>query len=136
MAKVSPVDTRVRGIFLIALVVILILGLPLAVWLDLRSLTEAALRRQASDLNSVITSMRGFYGNNVVGRILAAPGTTTQVTHNYQAIPGAIPIPATLSLELGHVISEQQNNITYRFVSDYPFQNRAPHQLDDFERKA
>src|SRR5262252_5129978 len=136
MAKISPVDTRARGIFLIALVVILILGLPLAVWLDLRSLTEAALRRQASDLNSVITSMRGFYGSNVVGRILAAPGTTTQVTHNYQAIPGAIPIPATLSLELGHVISEQQNNITYRFVSDYPFQNRAPHQLDDFERKA
>ena len=33
MAKISPVDTRARGIFLIALVVILILGLPLAVWL-------------------------------------------------------------------------------------------------------
>lgn len=136
MAKISPVDTRARGIFLIALVVILILGLPLAVWLDLRSLTEAALRRQASDLNSVITSMRGFYGTNVVGRILSAPGTATQVTHNYQAIPGAIPIPATLSLELGHVISEQQNNITYRFVSDFPFKNRAPHELDDFERRA
>jgi adenylate cyclase len=136
MAKISPVDTRARGIFLIALVVILILGLPLAVWLDLRSLTEAALRRQASDLNSVITSMRGFYGTNVVGRILSAPGTATQVTHNYQAIPGAIPIPATLSLELGHVISEQQNNITYRFVSDFPFKNRAPHELDDFERHA
>jgi adenylate cyclase len=136
MANLRPTDTRLRGLLLIALVVILILGLPLAVWLDLRSLTEVALRRQASDLNSVISSMRGFYGSNVVGRILAAPGTTTQVTHNYQAIPGAIPIPATLSLELGHVISEQQNNITYRFVSDYPFQNRAPHQLDDFERKA
>ena len=64
------------------------------------------------------------------------PGTATQVTHNYQAIPGAIPIPATLSLELGHVISEQQHNITYRFVSDFPFKNRAPHELDDFERRA
>jgi class 3 adenylate cyclase len=51
-------------------------------------------------------------------------------------VPGAIPIPATLSLELGRVISEQQHNITYRFVSDYPFKNRAPHQLDEFERKA
>ena len=75
MAKISPVDTRARGIFLIALVVILILGLPLAVWLDLRSLTEAALRRQASDLNSVITSVRGYYATNVVGRVLSAPGT-------------------------------------------------------------
>jgi hypothetical protein len=93
--------------------------------------------KQAQLPNSVITSMRGFYGRNVVGRVLAAPpGTTTQVTHNYEAIPGAIPIPATLSLELGRVISEQQQNITYRFVSDYPFKNRAPHVLDDFERNA
>ena len=49
-------------------------------------------------------------------------------------IPGAIPIPATLSLELGKVISEQQQNISYRFVSDFPFKNRAPHQLDEFEK--
>ena len=56
--------------------------------------------------------------------------------HNYETIPGAIPIPATLSLELGRVISEQQQNITYRFVSDYPFKNRAPHLLDEFETDA
>jgi adenylate cyclase len=136
MAGTRVADPRLRGIFLIVLVAILILGLPLAVWLDLTSLTEAALRRQAIDLNSIITSMRGFYGTNVVGRVLAAPGTSTQVTHNYQSIPGAIPIPATLSLELGHVISEQQNNIVYRFVSDYPFQNRPPHVLDGFESRA
>ncbi len=136
MASIRPIETRARGIFLIGLVVILLLGLPLAVWLDLRNLTEAALRRQASDLNSVITSVRSFYGSNVVGRVLAAPGSTTQVTHNYEAIAGAIPIPATLSLELGRVISEQQHNITYRFVSDFPFKNRTPHVLDDFERHA
>ena len=137
MADVRLRHTRARSVALIMLVLILLLGLPLAVWLDLQNLTNAALRRQASDLNSVITSMRGFYGSNVVGRVLAAPpGTTTQVTHNYEAIPGAIPIPATLSLELGRVISEQQHNISYRFVSDYPFKNRAPHVLDDFERNA
>jgi adenylate cyclase len=136
MANNRFTDPRLRGVLLIVLVAIMILGLPLAVWLDLSNLTEAALRRQARDLNSIITSMRGFYGTNVVGRVLAAPGTTTQVTHNYQSIPGAIPIPATLSLELGHVISEQQNNIAYRFVSDYPFQNRPPHALDTFESSA
>ena len=41
-----------------------------------------------------------------------------------------------MSLELGRVISEQQHNISYRFVSDYPFKNRAPHVLDGFERNA
>ena len=58
------------------------------------------------------------------------------MAHNYETIHGAIPIPATLSLELGRVISEQQHNITYRFVSDYPFKNRAPHALDEFETGA
>ena len=55
---------------------------------------------------------------------------------NYEDFPGAIPLPATLSLELGKVISEHQHNITYRFVSDYPFANRAPHVLDEFEADA
>ena len=126
---------RTRGLMLTLLVVVMLLGLPLAVWLDLRNLTEMALRRQAADLNSVITSMRTFYASNVVGRVLAHPGDT-QVTHNYESIPGAIPIPATLSLELGRVVSEQQHNIQYRFVSDYPFRNRKPHEMDPFEMGA
>jgi class 3 adenylate cyclase len=71
----------------------------------------------------------------VVGRVLASPGTT-KVVHNYKDYPGAIPIPATLSLELGKVVGEQQKNIKYRFVSDYPFQNRTPHAFDEFETNA
>jgi adenylate cyclase len=83
----------------------------------------------------MVTSVRAYYGSNVVGRVLASPGST-QVSHNYETIPGAIPLPATLSLELGRVISEQQQNIAYRFVSDFPFKNRTPHVLDDFEANA
>ena len=60
----------------------------------------------------------------------------TEVVHDYEAVPGAIPIPATLSLELGHVLSEQQHNIEYRFVSDFPFKGRASHVLDTFETNA
>ena len=124
------------GLLLVLLVILLLIGLPAAVWLDLTNLAETNLNRQAIDLNSIISSVRGYYASNVVGRILAAPGTNTQVVHNYKDIPGAIPIPATLSLELGRVISEQQHNIKYRFVSDYPFANRAPHPLDQFETEA
>ena len=121
---------------LVLLVILLLAGLPVAVWLDLSNLADTNLRRQASDLNSIISSVRGYYASNVVGRILAAPGTTTKVVHDYENVPGAIPIPATLSLELGKVISEQQHNITYRFVSDFPFANRTPHTLDAFETDA
>src|SRR5271156_5446163 len=124
------------GLLVFFLVVLLLAGLPAAVWMDLTNLAEANLNRQASDLNSVISSVPSYYATNVVGRILAAPGVVTKVVHNYEDIPGAIPIPATLSLELGRVISERQHNITYRFVSDYPFANRAPHPLDRFETES
>jgi len=129
----SAFGTTKTGFVLVLLVLLLLIGLPIAVWLDLTNLAETNLTRQASDLNSIISSVRGYYAANVVGRILAAPGVATQVVHNYEAIPGAIPIPATLSLELGKVISERQHNVKYRFVSDYPFANRAPHALDQFE---
>ena len=79
-----PIRDATRGVMLSILVLVLLIGLPIAVWLDLRALTETALRRQATDLNSVITSMRNFYGSNVVARVLSSPGAT-QVTHNYES---------------------------------------------------
>src|SRR6516165_8604395 len=123
-----------RSRILVTTLVLLPLVLPLAVWLDLRDLTEGLLRQQASDLNSAISSIRSYYASHVVGRVLAST-KGTQVLPNYEGVPGAIPIPATLSLELGRVISEQQRNISYRFVSDYPFHDRAAHTLDAFETK-
>jgi len=122
-----------RGVLVLLTVILLLVGLPVAVWLDLADLSEAALRRQASDMNSVITSIRNFYASDVVARVLASPGKT-KVLPNYESVPGAIPIPATLSIELGRIIGARQSNIGYRFVSDFPFANRTPHPLDGFER--
>ena len=135
MASTGAGQSKLGGVLLGLAIAALLVLLPIAVWLDLTNLADASLRRQANDLNSVISSVRGYYGANVVRRVLENPGKT-QVVHNYENVPGAIPIPATLSLELGKVISEQQANITYRFVSDYPFKDRAPHKLDAFESGA
>src|SRR5512147_3141716 len=139
-AKAAVTESRIGGRLLIVLVAVMLAGLPVAVWLDISSLSQNLLQRQAQDMSSLITSIRSYYATNVVGRVLAAhaSGNTgaTQVTNNYAAVPGAIPIPATLSLELGKVISEQQTNITYRFVSDLPFRNRPIHPMDVFETSA
>ncbi|MBN8981340.1 MAG: adenylate/guanylate cyclase domain-containing protein, partial [Rhizobiales bacterium] len=105
--KANPEKLRKRSLLTGSLVALLLLALPLAVWFDLTHLAETGLRRQASDLNSVISSVRGYYATNVVGRILSSL-EPTKVVHNYESVPGAIPIPATLSLELGKVIGEQQ----------------------------
>ncbi|MBB3658205.1 adenylate cyclase [Rhizobium sp. BK650] len=131
-------NARRSGYWLVVVVLAMLAGLPLAVWLDISDLSESALRRQARDMSSLVTSIRSYYSTNVVGRVLAAHQagdvSGTVVSHNYANIPGAIPLPATLSLELGDVIKEQQANITYRFLSDMPFKNRAPHDLDTFEK--
>src|SRR5215470_3711359 len=119
----------------VLLVVLILAGLPVVVWLDLRNLSEQSLREQADDLSSMINHIRDYYAGNVVGRVLAG-GERTQVLPNYSAVPGAIPIPATLSLELGDVLNRDKGNVRFRFFSDYPFKNRAPHAFDAFEREA
>ena len=74
--KVRSATASSGGLILIVLVLLLLAGLPVVVWLDLRNLTEKALLRQANDLNAVVTSVRGYYASNVVGRVLASPGST------------------------------------------------------------
>jgi class 3 adenylate cyclase len=119
----------------IVLVAIMLGGLPVAVWMDLRSLSEHSLRDQANSFTSIIDSIRGYYATNIVGRVLANHGDT-RVVPNYLDTPGAIPIPATLSLELGAVISGSNDNVSFRFFSDYPFGTRTPHRFDAFELNA
>ena len=56
------------------------------------------------------------------GRPRASGGTADATpTHNYRDVAGGIPIPATLSIELGKRISAHDGSVKYRFVSDLPF---------------
>lgn len=124
-----------RPIIFALLVAAALALLPVAVWLDLRHLSDVGLRDQAKSLDGMITDIRSYYATNIVARVNAAGGKAVPV-HNYHEIAGGIPIPATLSLELGRVIGGRGDNIRYRFVSDYVFTSREPHRLDDFERAA
>src|SRR5207253_8102770 len=76
MKSFLSAGARPRGLLLTLLVLVLLMALPLAVWLDLRNITESSLRRQASDLSSVITGIRGYYASHIVARVLASPGST------------------------------------------------------------
>src|SRR5215468_2910939 len=83
----------------IVLVLLVLAGLPLAVWLDLRNLSEGALTDQANELSSTIDSIRNYYASNVVGRVLAHGEKTNVLPHDAE-VPGAIPVPPPLPLEL------------------------------------
>src|SRR5580693_2376095 len=70
------------GLFLLLLVVLLLAGLPVAVWLDLSNLTENNLKRQASDLNSIIGSVRRyFHSGDAVARARQSDQRATAQHH-------------------------------------------------------
>ena len=88
--------------------------------------------RQADEVGRIINDMRNFYATDVVGRALAEPPQTVP-TANYRNTPGGIPIPATLSIELGKLITPRSEAIdTVVLTCSRP---RIP-RLDAFEAGA
>jgi hypothetical protein len=61
-----------------------------------------------------------------------------EATHDYLSKPGAIPLPATMSVALGKRISDRASGMQVRLYSDYPFPWRRDDggPRDDFEREA
>ncbi|MEP2532781.1 adenylate/guanylate cyclase domain-containing protein [Shimia sp.] len=124
-----------RPRLLFAVVTLAVALLPVCVWLDLNSMSHNNLHRQATGVNGLLNSVRSYYSANVVARVLGSDDETVAL-HDYRTVDGAIPIPATLSIELGEAISEQNRGLAYRFVSDHPFSNREDYELTAFETDA
>ena len=120
---------------ILAAVLFAVMGLPTAVWLDLTALSDKTIRNQGSEIAHIIDSMRSFYSSDVVGRVLKAEGKVT-TSHRYLESNGAIPIPATMSIELAKRIGSTADGVSYRFISDLPFKGRETHPFDTFESDA
>jgi class 3 adenylate cyclase len=117
---------------------IAVLALPLAVWRDVMAVTDQSIRRQTIALDSVMRNLQGYYAQNVVSRL--SPDSPTVASHDYHAIDGAVPIPATLAIELGELINSNQSargfKVEYRFISDVSFPGREPVELTAGESRA
>jgi serine phosphatase RsbU (regulator of sigma subunit) len=121
--------------YLRPIILTLIIGLPIATWFDSEELSSRILIDQAIGTGKIIDVMRGFYATEVVGKVSKATEKIT-TSHVYHDIPNTIPIPAAFSLALGEKISIKDSLVQYKFISDYPFTNRASHNLDAFETSA
>src|SRR5205823_707499 len=68
----------------------------------------------------------------------AMPGGKALVTHDYATRKDALPLPATLTIDLGKSISERsESGMRVRLYSDYPWKFRKDGgPKDDFERDA
>lgn len=120
-----------------ALGVVLLGGLLSAAWWQLaaasnRLLDDSALLAAESYVRT-IESVRSVYTSEVVARVPEG----VSVTHDYLVIDGAIPLPATLTIQLAEEIGRSVEGLTARLYSAYPFPWRAESSgLDEFETRA
>lgn len=94
---------------------------------------RSAALETARSYSETFTSIRSFYQKNVVERL---QGTNASIVHNFREVEGAVPIPATMMIELTAYLNQANNDITVALVSDYPFPWRSNRPLVDFDIKA
>lgn len=119
------------------LLVLAVLLLPLMMLSALSKATVAQMKLQADEISTLASGIRAYYADNVIARLQAADGKAVY-SENYRNVHGGIPIPATLSIELGALFDNAHSDgrISYNFVSEYPFAKRVSHPLDSFELEA
>jgi len=121
----------------LSLFVAALLAGPFVMYAALVRHAETEALKDARAFSSVIAIVRSYYAANVSGRLLQGGGHVA-VTERYREVPGGVPIPATLSIELGEKIRNESidKSLQFSFVSDAPFRNRARPPLSDFQAAA
>ena len=120
------------------LALVFAIGLGSTIWYMSRlqsNLIETMALENAALYIQALAEFRTLYTQEVVERVRPRG---IQVTHNYEAVPGSIPLPATLSILLGKRIGEHASGAEARLYSPYPFPWREPSGglRDDFSKEA
>jgi signal transduction histidine kinase/DNA-binding response OmpR family regulator len=122
---------------ILVLAVMFCVGVAATLWHLARlssSLIESAALQGSAHQAEALEELRTLYTSEVVER-LQDRGIT--VTHDYAAHEGAIPLPATFSMELGRRIGAKGSGMQVRLYSDYPFPWRTDGgPRDAFEQDA
>jgi eukaryotic-like serine/threonine-protein kinase len=98
-------------------------------------LVQSSALESAAQQSELLDEVNNLYSADVVER---AKLKGVEATHDYTARKGAIPLPATFTIDLGRHLSERnESGVQVRLYSDYPFRSRKDGgPKDDFERDA
>jgi hypothetical protein len=121
-----------------SLLVAVSLGSAFGLW-HLTLLSESLVRstalESAAQQSEMLDVVNALYSSEVVERV-QSHGIV--VSHDYLTRTGAIPLPATFTIESGQQIGERsKTGMSFRLYSDSPFRSRRDGgPKDDFERYA
>ena len=108
----------------------------LSLWFVLPSVIAENVRHDAASAAQKIVNqyktIRGYYTDNVVKKVLADGNMKVSETHKEDA--KAIPLPATFIHNLSELLAKEDTTIN--LYSGYPFPGRASRTLDTFQRDA
>lgn len=132
-------QATVRGIppVVIALLVIGSLALAGAIigierW-DRKKIEMNAFEATAAAYASSISTFRSFYASVILDRL---HDSNIEVTHDYKTRNNALPIPATMSIDLVEYLNAREAQVNLSIKSRYPFPWRQERSLSDFENAA
>ncbi|MBT7196040.1 MAG: DUF3365 domain-containing protein [Nitrospina sp.] len=128
-------STQNRDIFLLALFMVIGLYLIIKHFTSLtNNIVKSTALQDAAMYSEALEEFRTIYTAQVVNRLV---GQGIEISHDYKNKEKAIPLPATLSMELADAISKKSTHTLSRLYSDYPFPWRTEGGPQDaFEREA
>ena len=122
------------------------LGSAFGLW-ELSRLSEYLVRKSAlesaAQQSEILDEVNNMYSADVVERVERVQSSQKfpkkiAVTHDYADRGDAIPLPATLTIDLArHISQRSESGVQVRLYSDFPFKFRKDGgPKDDFERQA
>ena len=113
------------------------LGSAYGLW-HLSNLSAQLVRSSALDSAAQVSEMLVIVNEDYSKIVDRLYPQKILVTHDYVTRPGAIPLPATMTIDLGNHISEKSaSGMRVRLYSDHPFRTRKDGgPRDVFERQA
>src|SRR5262245_2408804 len=115
---------------------LMVIAATAAVWFMVpRKVAESATDQAVLAGRGIATqfkTLREYYTENVVDKILREG--TFRASSDHKGDPKAIPLPATMVLDLSTMLAKQNTAIS--LYSKFPFPNRANRPLDAFQQAA
>lgn len=110
----------------VVLTALLAVGVATVLWhlsWTTSKLVEMTILQSAERYSEALTEIRTLYTSEVVARVR---DHGIEVTHDYRAREGAIPLPATLSMMLGEHLGRESPGMQVKLYSPHPFPWRQP----------
>lgn len=128
----GKLSTRLFSPLVLILVVVLIVLFTYVPQVTKEHAIAAAVSSAESTVKQYKT-IRGYYTKNIIKKVLPVEGIRPHYEHKDQA--GIVPLPATFIHDLSKEFSDN-NIITLKLYSPYPFPNRKSRTLDAFGKEA